>query len=104
MKREMPLKQKSGRSAKLPFIFAIAAFVAVAYAVVSIITMQVEIAQKSAEYAELSDRLYALKTENELLERYTSEEYRTGYIENMARDELDYSYADEKIYYFVPTN
>ena len=100
----MPLKQKSGRSAKLPFIFAIAAFVAVAYAVVSIITMQVEIAQKSAEYAELSDRLYALKTENELLERYTSEEYRTGYIENIARDELDYSYADEKIYYFVPTN
>jgi len=100
----MPLKQKSGRSAKLPFIFAIAAFVAVAYAVVSIIAMQVEIAQKSAEYAELSDRLYALKTENELLERYTSEEYRTGYIENIARDELDYSYADEKIYYFVPTN
>ena len=100
----MPLKQKSGRSAKLPFIFAFAAFVVLAYAVVSLITMQVEIAQKQAEYDTLSARMYALKTENELLERYTSEEYRSGYIENIARDELDYSYPDEKIYYFVPTN
>lgn len=100
----MPLKQKSKKSAKLPFIFGFAAFVLLAYTVVSIIAMQVEIAQKSAEYNELSDRLYAIKTENELLERYTSENYREGYIENIARDELDYSYPDEKIYYFVPTN
>ena len=97
-------KQKSGRSAKLPFIFALAAFVVLAYTVVSIVAMQVEIAQKSAEYEQLSDRLYELRTENEVLERYTSEEYRLGYIEDIARDELDYSYADEKIYYFVPTN
>ena len=100
----MSLKQKSGRSAKLPFIFALAAFVVLAYTVVSIIAMQVEIAQKSAEYEKLSSRLYELRTENEVLERYTSEDYRLGYIEDIARDELDYSYADEKIYYFVPTN
>ena len=100
----MSLKRKSGRSAKLPFIFALAAFVVLAYTVVSIIAMQVEIAQKSAEYERLSDRLYELRTENEVLERYTSEEYKMGYIEDIARDELDYSYADEKIYYFVPTN
>ena len=25
-------------------------------------------------------------------------------IEEIAREELDYSYADEKIYYFVPSN
>ncbi len=104
VKREMSLKRKSGRSAKLPFIFALAAFVVLAYTVVSIIAMQVEIAQKSAEYERLSDRLYELRTENEVLERYTSEEYKMGYIEDIARDELDYSYADEKIYYFVPTN
>ena len=100
----MSLKRKSGRSAKLPFIFALATFVVLAYTVVSIIAMQVEIAQKSAEYERLSDRLYELRTENEVLERYTSEEYKMGYIEDIARDELDYSYADEKIYYFVPTN
>ena len=80
------------------------AFVVLTYTVISIIAMQVEIAQKSSEYEALSARLYELKTENEVLERYTSEEYRLGYIEDIARDELDYSYPDEKIYYFVPTN
>ena len=100
----MPLKQKSGRSFKLPFIFAFAALIALAYAVVNLVAMQVEISQKSAEYDELSDKLYALRTQNELLERYTSEEYKMGYIEEMAREQLDYSYSDEKIYYFVPSN
>ena len=97
-------KQKSGRSSKLPFIFAFAAFVALAYAVFSLITMQVEIAKKSTEYEQLSERLYELKTENEMLERYTSEEYKMGYVEEIARDQLDYSYSDEKIYYFIPSN
>ena len=97
-------KQKSGRSTKLPFIFAFAAFVALAYAAFSLITMQVEIARKSAEYDKLSERLYELRTQNEQLERYTSEEYKMGYVEEIARNELEYSYSDEKIYYFVPSN
>ena len=97
-------KQKSGRSFKLPFIFLLAAFVALAYAVVNLVAMQVEISQKTAEYEELSDKLYALRTQNELLERYTSEEYKMGYVEEIAREELDYSYSAEKIYYFVPSN
>lgn len=100
----MLLKRKSGRSVKLPFIFAFAGFLALAYAVVNLVAMQVEISQKSAEFEELSDKLYALRTQNELLERYTSEEYKLGYVEEMAREELDYSYSDEKIYYFIPSN
>ena len=36
--------------------------------------------------------------------KFTSEEYKMGYIEEMAREQLDYSYSDEKIYYFVPSN
>ncbi|HBI51759.1 MAG: septum formation initiator family protein [Ruminiclostridium sp.] len=100
----MQSKRKSGKSFKIPFIFAFAAFVALAYAVVNLITMQVEIAQKTAEYEALSDKLYELRTENEMLERYTSDEYKMGYVEEIAREELDYSYSDEKIYYFMPTN
>ena len=104
VKTEMLSKQKSGRRFRLPFILAIAGFVAVAYAVVNLIAMQVEISQKTAEYEALEDKLYALKTENERLERYTSEEYKMGYVEEIARNELDYSYSDEKIYYFIPSN
>ena len=100
----MLLKQKSGKSFKLPFIFAFAAFVALAYAVVNLVAMQVEISRKSDEYEALSAKLYALETENERLERYTSEENKLGYVEEIAREELDYSYPDEKIYYFIPSN
>lgn len=100
----MASKQKSGRSSKLPFIFAVAVVITLVYAIGSLISMQVEIAQKAAEYEQLSDRMYELKTQNELLERYASEDYRLGYVEDIARNELDYSYGDEKIYYFVPEN
>ena len=100
----MSLKQKSKRSHKRSFILGIAVFATLAYAVVNLISMQVQIAQKSTEYEELSARLETLRTENEQLERYSNNEYRMDYIEEIARDELDYSYPDEKIYYFVPSN
>ena len=99
----MLFKRKSGKSVKVPFIFAFAAFVALAYAVINIIVIRVEIAHKEAEYDALSQKLYALRTENEILERYTSDEYKMGYVEEIARENLDYSYSDEKIYYFVPS-
>ena len=100
----MSLKQKSKRTHKRSFILGIAVFATLAYAVVNLISMQVQIAQKSTEYEELSARLETLRTENEQLERYSNNEYRMDYIEEIARDELDYSYPDEKIYYFVPSN
>ncbi|MCM1333637.1 MAG: septum formation initiator family protein [Bacteroides sp.] len=77
---------------------------ALLYAVISLVSIQVDIAQKSTEYEELSAKLTQIKTENEQLERYSSDEYRLDYIEEIAREELDYSYADEKIYYFVPSD
>ena len=100
----MLFKRKSGKSFKLPFIFAFAGFLALAYAVINLVAMQVEISQKSAEYDALSEKLMNVRTENELLERYTSDEYKMGYVEEIARENLDYSYSDEKIYYFVPSN
>ena len=99
----MLFKRKSGRSFKIPFIFAFAGLVALAYAVVNIVAMQVEISQKEAEKTALTTKLTALRTENEMLERYTSDEYKMGYVEEIARENLDYSYSDEKIYYFVPS-
>ena len=100
----MPLKQKSKKAHNRSIIFGIAIFAALVYAVVNLVSMQVQIAQKSSEYEELSARLETLRTENEQLERYSNNEYRMDYIEEIARDELDYSYPDEKIYYFVPSN
>lgn len=100
----MSLKQKSEKNHRRSFFFALVATVTLVYAVILLVSTQVSIAQKTAEYEELSAKLVQVQTENEQLKRYSSTEYRLDYIEEIARDELDYSYADEKIYYFVPSN
>lgn len=100
----MSLKQKSEKKHKRSFFTGLIAVAVLIYAVINLISMQVAIAQKSTEYEELSAKLSELKTENEQLERYANDEYRNDYIEEIAREELEYSYPDEKIYYFVPSN
>lgn len=104
VKKEMSLKQKSEKKHRHSFFFALVATATLIYAVILLVSTQVSIAQKTTEYEELSAKLVQVQTENEQLKRYSSTEYRLDYIEEIARDELDYSYADEKIYYFVPSN
>ena len=104
MRNEVLSKQKSEKKHKRSFFAGLIAVAVLIYAVINLVSIQVSIAQKSTEYDELSSKLSQLKTQNEQLERYANEEYRIDYIEEIARDELEYSYPDEKIYYFVPTN
>lgn len=84
------------------FFFVIGVFAVFAFAVVNLVSMQVQIAQKNSEYESLKASLADLKAENVQLERYSSDEYRMEYIEQIARDNLDYSYSDETVYYFIP--
>ena len=100
----MLLWRKSGKARKFPFILVLSLFAAVVWSVVTFVSMQVELSKKTEEYNELSYKLTELKTQNEQLERYANDDYRLEYIEQIARNELDYSYSDEKIYYFVPIN
>lgn len=84
------------------FLFVIGVFAVFAFAVVNLVSMQVQISQKNSEYQALKASLDDLKAENVQLERYSSDEYRMEYIEQIARDNLDYSYSDETVYYFIP--
>lgn len=84
------------------FLFGVGVFAVFAFAAVSLISMQVQIAQKNSEYEALKTSLDELKSSNIQLERYCSDEYRMEYIEQIARDNLDYSYSDETVYYFIP--
>ncbi|MCM1055021.1 MAG: septum formation initiator family protein [Bacteroides sp.] len=78
-------------------LFAVFVFV-----LVELISMQLEIAQKKSELNEINSSLETVLVSNEQLKRYYAEENRKEYIEQIARDQLDYSYADETVYYFVP--
>lgn len=98
----MSLKLKSEKKHK-SFLLGIGVTLIVGYAVFTLISMQVEIAQKTAEYENIHAQRIAIEAENEQLERYSADENRSEFIEEIARDDLDYSYPDEKIYYFVPS-
>lgn len=99
----MSLKQKSNKRSR-SFLIYLGMSVVLAYAVFLLISVQLDIAQKSSEYEKVHAKLEAIIAENEQLERYYDVENRDSYIESIARDELDYSYSDETIYYFIPGN
>ncbi|MCM1298789.1 MAG: septum formation initiator family protein [Firmicutes bacterium] len=74
----------------------------VGFILVNIISMQIEISQKKSELDSINNELNSVLVSNEQLKRYTSDENKMEYIEQIARDQLDYSYSDETVYYFVP--
>lgn len=65
-------------------------------------SMNQEIIQKQAELDAINFELNNLNVENEQLRHYNSNENRMEYIEQIARDQLDYSHSDETVYYFIP--
>lgn len=100
----MQLKQKLEdrrikRKSLLLFLIAAAVLIVVG---INVVTMKVEIDGKRAELDSINASLNELNVANEQLRRYCSNENRLAYIEQIARDQLDYSYPDETIYYFVP--
>lgn len=94
-------KRKSGKKHSfrwlIMLLFAVIVFVLAEWA-----SMQFEIMQKKAELNEINSSLETILVSNEQLKRYYAEENRKEYIEQIARDQLDYSYPDETVYYFVP--
>lgn len=99
----MSLKPKSNKRSRSLYIYIGMAFV-LAYAVFLLVSVQLDIAQQASEYEKIHAQLQKIQAENDQLERYSDDNSRDGYIESIARDELDYSYSDETIYYFIPGN
>ena len=85
-----------------PILFYLALTAILVFALVQVISMQVEISSAKSELDSISNELNSVLVANEQLRRYSSDENRMEYIEQIARDQLDYSYSDETVYYFVP--
>lgn len=96
---ELKLKSEKKRS---PFILRLILFAIFVVVAVNLVSMQFEIAKKNSELNEINKNLESVLISNEQLNRYYEEENRKEYIEQIARDQLDYSYPDETVYYFVP--
>ena len=94
-------KQKSEKKNSSILLY-IALTAILVFALVQVISMQMEISRAKSELDSISNELNTILVANEQLRRYSSDENRMEYIEQIARDQLDYSYSDETVYYFVP--
>lgn len=103
-------KQKSEKavSAKKHHGFIkLLAFAAIIVSVVftgyTIISDSMQIKKNKAREAELIEQTVAVLAQNEQMTGYLeNDEKRKTYIEEMARDKLDFANGDERIYYVIP--
>lgn len=93
------LKSKKKHRSWLLFIVLVAVAVFVA---IQLYAMNQEILQKQAELDAINNELDNLNVANAQLSHFSSNENRMEYIEQIARDQLDYSHSDETVYYFIP--
>ena len=94
-------KQKSGKKNN-SILFYLALTAILVFALVQVISMQIEISRAQSELDGITNELNSVLVANEQLKRYSSDENIMEYIEQIARDQLDYSHSDETVYYFVP--
>ncbi|MCH5323686.1 MAG: septum formation initiator family protein [Eubacterium sp.] len=104
MPENKKLKLKLKKNSKLFFLLIPVFVIALGVCFYNFVAVQVEIAQKNNELAALSAQRDEIDAENEMLIRYSKDEYKVEYIENIARDKLGYAQPEERIYYIVPAN
>ena len=82
------------------FIIYSITVILVGYAVVSLISQNININKKTAELQEINDQIIIEEVKNEeindILNSNKSE--NAAYIEKTAREDLDYAYKDERIF------
>lgn len=85
------------------FLAMVAVLVFAVYAVFNVVKDQITIRESMQELNRLTAETKAIEENNEQIIAYLENEDKLNeYIENMARDKLDYAKADERIFYVVP--
>ncbi|MGN0441804.1 MAG: septum formation initiator family protein [Acutalibacteraceae bacterium] len=81
-------------------IFGVLIVLFAAYAVVTLISQQVQINQKQSELSELEDKIIIQEVKNGEVEQVynSSDKENEEYIKKIARDELGYAEPDERVF------
>ncbi|MCL2086485.1 MAG: septum formation initiator family protein [Oscillospiraceae bacterium] len=93
-------KQKSKKGDVVLSFFVFGFIMAIAFFLY--ISNLTEHANKIAELEKIESELLAIEQANERLERYTLEENRAEYIEEIARTRLNLAHPQERIFHIVP--
>ena len=81
-------------------IFGVLIVLFAAYAVVTLISQQIQINQKQSELSELEDKIIIQEVKNGEVEQVynSSDKENEEYIKKIARDELGYAEPDERVF------
>ena len=85
---------------KRNIIFGVLLVLFAAYAVVTLISQQVQINKKQSELSELEDKIIIQEVKNGEVEQVynSSDKENEEYIKKIARDELGYAEPDERVF------
>ena len=106
----MSLKQKSleahekKKRSFVSVLATIAALLFAGFAVYIVVQNQIEIRENTQKYNDLVAQTKEINERNAQIQAYLEDEDKLNeYIENMARDKLDYANPSERIYYVIPS-
>ena len=83
------------------FILTLAIIAVIGYFVISLISLQMEKAEKEQQLAQAQTTLEQKKEHNEELQSVLEEDDDSAYIEKVARDVLGYVFPGERVYYDI---
>lgn len=93
----MKKEKKNSRS----FFLTLAVIAVMGYFVISLISLQIEIRDKSKEVENAKVQYEEIQLENEELEGFLADGDESAYIERIARDILGYVLPGERVYYDI---
>lgn len=93
----MKKEKRNSRS----FFLTLAVIAVMGYFVISLISLQIEIRDKSQEVEDAKAQYEEIQLENEELESFLEDGDESAYIERIARDILGYVLPGERVYYDI---
>ena len=89
---------KTNSRGTVSVILVLAIIALVGYFVISSINLRMDIKDKSEQVSDLTEQISAQNEENSELNRVLSDESESDYLEQYAREELDYVMPGERVY------
>ena len=105
LKQKLPeAHEKKKHRGLVYFLASVAIILFSVFAVIAVVQDQIEIRENRQRYEELVAQTNEINERNEQIKAYLEDEEKLNeYIENMARDKLDYANPNERIYYVIPS-
>ena len=94
-----PIKKKKNNSRS--FFLTLAVISVMGYFIISLISLQIEIRDKSQQVEDARQAYAEMELENAELESFLAEGDESAYIERIARDILGYVLPGERVYYDI---